>query len=76
VLAAQVLVYSFRVLLVLIHPLMPFVTERLWAIMPVAQGQPQRPPLLITSAWPSHSGAVDEGAIAQYQVRAHGDSVI
>jgi valyl-tRNA synthetase len=59
-------VYSFKVLLALIHPLMPFVTEQLWAAMPAAAGSGRQ--LLITASWPAHSGAIDEAAIAKYQV--------
>ncbi len=62
-LLTQVLVYCFRTLLAIAHPLMPFVTERLWTTIPAQQQQ-----LLITSQWPSHSGAVDEQALTQYQV--------
>ena len=65
----QVLVYCLRTLLALAHPLMPFVTERLWGVLPARQGAQRRP--LITAAWPSHAGAIDEAAIAQYEVRAH-----
>ena len=57
------LVYCFRTLLAIAHPLMPFVTERLWTTLPAAE---QR--LLITSQWPSHQAAVDLTALAQYQV--------
>ncbi|CAL8463583.1 g3117 [Coccomyxa elongata] len=60
-----VLVYSFRTLLALVHPIMPFVSERLWTILPAAEGAERRP--LISAPWPSHSGAIDENAIAQYQ---------
>ena len=62
-LAVQVLVYCFRTVLAIAHPLMPFVTERLWATLPA-----QRQQLLITSQWPAHEGAVDQQALAQYQV--------
>ena len=55
--------YCFRTVLAIAHPLMPFVTERLWATLPA-----QRQQLLITSQWPSHEGAVDQQALAQYQV--------
>ena len=66
--AAQVLVYCLRTLLALGHPLMPFVTERLWAALPAAdEGAPRRP--LISARWPEHAGAVDEAALAQYEVR-------
>lgn len=58
--------YCFRTLLALAHPLMPFVTERLWEVLPVCEGAPRAP--LITAPWPSHSGAIDSTAIAQYQV--------
>ncbi len=63
----QVLVYSFRTLLALVHPIMPFVSERLWTILPAAKGAERQP--LISAPWPSHSGAIDENAIAQYQAR-------
>ena len=59
----QVLVYCFRTLLAVAHPLMPFVTERLWTTLPAQQQQ-----LLIASLWPAHTGAVDELALTQYQV--------
>ena len=55
--------YCFRTVLAIAHPLMPFVTERLWATLPA-----QRQQLLITSQWPAHEGAVDQQALAQYQV--------
>ena len=61
----QVLVYCFRTLLAVAHPLMPFVTERLWTTLPAQQQQ-----LLIASQWPAHAGAVDELALTQYQVTA------
>jgi valyl-tRNA synthetase len=61
----QVLVYCFRTLLAVAHPLMPFVTERLWTTLPAQQQQ-----LLIASQWPVHAGAVDELALTQYQVTA------
>jgi len=62
---AQVLVYSFRTLLALVHPIMPFVSERLWGVLPVAAGAQPQP--LISAAWPAHAGAIDHTAIAQYQ---------
>ncbi|CAL5223969.1 g6577 [Coccomyxa viridis] len=58
----KVLVYCFRTLLTIAHPLMPFVTERLWTTLPAQQQQ-----LLIASQWPSHNSAVDDKALAQYQ---------
>ncbi|KAK9917842.1 hypothetical protein WJX75_008794 [Coccomyxa subellipsoidea] len=60
-----VLVYTFRTLLALAHPIMPFVTERLWRSLPLAEGAERQ--LLIGAPWPSHAGAIDETAITQYQ---------
>ena len=62
----QVLVYCLRTLLALAHPLMPFVTERLWGVLPMPRRRP-----LITAPWPAHTGAIDEAAIAQYEVLWH-----
>ncbi|EIE27636.1 valyl-tRNA synthetase [Coccomyxa subellipsoidea C-169] len=62
-----VLVYTFRTLLALAHPIMPFVTERLWQTLPLAQGAERQQ--LIGAPWPSHAGAIDETAITQYQAR-------
>ena len=64
--AVQVLLYCFRTVLAIAHPLMPFVTERLLATLPAQSQQ-----LLITSRWPLHEGAVDQQALAQYQVWCH-----
>lgn len=64
---AQVLVYTFRTLLALAHPIMPFVTERLWRSLPLAEGAERQ--LLIGAPWPSHAGAIDETAITQYQAQ-------
>lgn len=57
--------YSFRTLLALVHPIMPFVSERLWGVLPAAAGAQPQP--LISAAWPAHAGAIDQTAIAQYQ---------
>lgn len=65
--AVQVLVYTFRTLLALAHPIMPFVTERLWQTLPLAQSAKRQQ--LIGAPWPSHAGAIDETAITQYQAR-------
>jgi valyl-tRNA synthetase len=42
----------------LLHPVMPFITERLWAAIPHAEADPE---LLIVARWPS-AGARDDDA--------------
>ena len=54
--------YSFRAILALLHPLVPFVTERLW------QALPHEGPALITAPWPQHAGAIDAAALSSFQV--------
>lgn len=54
--------YSFRVILALLHPLVPFVSERLWRAVP------HTGPTLITGPWPSHEGAIDSFALTGFQV--------
>ncbi len=44
------LVYVLEVALRLLHPIMPFITERIYADLPVGQ---DAPPLLICAPWPS-----------------------
>jgi valyl-tRNA synthetase len=62
-----VLLHAYEGALALLHPTMPFVTERLWRALPGAAG---RSPDLITAAWPTVEGAggVDEGALAAHAV--------
>lgn len=60
--ARQVLVYSFRVILGLLHPLVPFVTERLW------QALPHEGPALIASSWPRHEAAIDSSAVRAFEM--------
>jgi valyl-tRNA synthetase len=46
--------------LVLLHPIMPFVTEEVWSLMPPREGRAE---LLATAPWPQPSDAlIDEGA--------------
>ena len=58
----QVLVYGMRTVLSLLHPLTPFVTERLWQAMP-HQGS-----ALIAAPWPVSSAAVDSRAVQHFEV--------
>jgi valyl-tRNA synthetase len=48
--------WAFDQILVMLHPLMPFVTEELWA------GMGERPYELIVAKWPAPEASVDEGA--------------
>ena len=57
--ARSVLVHVLEGVLALLHPTMPFVTERAWRALPPTPG---RSPHLITAAWPT-AGGVDQGAL-------------
>ena len=59
----QVLVYAFRTVLALAHPLMPFITEELWGALP------HRGPALMVASWPVHSHAIDQAALDQFKVQ-------
>ncbi|GLC34463.1 hypothetical protein PLESTB_000726300 [Pleodorina starrii] len=56
------LVYVYEVVLRLLHPFMPFVTEELW------QALPHRGDALIMAPWPSRGCPVDSSALAQFEV--------
>ena len=59
----QVLVYGLRTILALLHPLAPFVTERLW------QALPHSGAALIAAPWPTVGAAVDAQAVHHFEVR-------
>ena len=59
----QVLVYMLRTILAIAHPMMPFITEELWAALPHAG------PALIVAPWPAHCNAVDEASLRRFAVR-------
>ena len=61
---SQVLVYAYKAILALLHPMTPFITETLW------QALPHRGPALIAAPWPTHSGAIDASALDDFQVRS------
>jgi len=48
----------------LLHPIMPFITEELWAEKG-AQGPARREPVLALASWPDLSGLADEAAEAE-----------
>eukprot|EP00884_Botryococcus_braunii_P003795 jgi/Botrbrau1/13416/Bobra.0082s0022.1 len=57
----EVLVYVLTRTLALAHPVMPFITERIW------QALPHRGPALMVSPWPATSCAVDPQALTHYE---------
>ena len=59
----QVLVYCFRTVMALLHPLMPFVTERLW------QALPHQGAALIAAPWPPEHAHVDAQSLRHFEVR-------
>ena len=61
--------WAFDQILVMLHPLMPFITEELWAAMPVlseVEGG-ERPYELIVAKWPSPQAKVDALAKAEIE---------
>ncbi|HEY2825810.1 MAG TPA: valine--tRNA ligase [Gemmatimonadales bacterium] len=63
--ARGVLRVVFATALKLLHPIMPFITEALWARLPTAEG-PNAEDLLIRATWPKGSGVVDAEAEGQF----------
>ena len=58
--------YCFRTMMALLHPLMPFVTERLW------QALPHEGPALIAATWPATHAHADLRALHHFEVRGMG----
>jgi valyl-tRNA synthetase len=56
-----VVAWAFAQILVMLHPLMPFITEELWAAMG------ERPYELIVAKWPAPQAAVDPQAKAEVE---------
>ncbi|RYG57480.1 MAG: valine--tRNA ligase, partial [Alphaproteobacteria bacterium] len=50
-------------ILIMLHPMMPFVTEELWA--ETGKAGPKRDDLLILTEWPAHEGLEDASADAE-----------
>src|SRR4029078_5489148 len=57
----RVAAWAFDQILVMLHPLMPFITEELWAAMGA------RPYELIVAKWPEPEARVDPGAEAEIE---------
>jgi valyl-tRNA synthetase len=56
-----VLLWALERTLRLLHPVMPFVTEEIWSLMPGERG------LLAVAEWPTTSGLIDEAAEADVE---------
>ena len=59
--AQAVLVHSLATSLKLLHPIMPFITEELWAVFRERVGSAAWPDSVLAAAYPK-VGAIDEGA--------------
>ncbi len=57
--------WAFDQILVMLHPLMPFITEELWNAMP--RDGDQRPYELIVAKWPAPEAAVDPAAKSEIE---------
>jgi valyl-tRNA synthetase len=53
----------------LLHPVMPFVTEEIWSVLPATSSRPEGPSLLMTAAWPD-AGERDFEAEAAFEALA------
>jgi valyl-tRNA synthetase len=61
----RVAAWAFDQILVMLHPLMPFITEELWAAMP-REGD-KRPYELIVAKWPEPEARIDPHAKAEME---------
>jgi valyl-tRNA synthetase len=61
----EVAAWAFDQILVMLHPLMPFITEELWNAMP--RGGDKRPYELIVAKWPKPEAEVDREAKAEME---------
>eukprot|EP00271_Cylindrocystis_brebissonii_P000729 TRINITY_DN10959_c0_g1_i1.p1 TRINITY_DN10959_c0_g1~~TRINITY_DN10959_c0_g1_i1.p1 ORF type:complete len:1115 (-),score=201.21 TRINITY_DN10959_c0_g1_i1:1125-4418(-) len=64
--AQQVLLYCFDTILRLLHPFMPFVTERLWQALPLDGGE-HRAESLMLAPWPAKGLPQDSAAVQHFE---------
>jgi valyl-tRNA synthetase len=62
--AAATAIYALERLLALLHPILPHVTEEIWAQLPARSGR------LIVSQWPTADGALLDGAVSMDLVKS------
>lgn len=66
--AAENLFAAFDVVLRLLHPFMPFITEELWRTLAAGAGAAPPAPTLALAAWPVDAGFADAAAECQLEL--------